>query len=165
MNCGWPECGRWCWSGSRELRETPKANGLGGQILDLLRYRGLLERVEAASTGPDPAPRFPFGGVHLDFTQLADPPLHALPIPQARLERLLDERARELGADVRRGHEVIGVSQDDATVTADVRGPDGPYQVTARYLVGCDGPRSRVRDWPASRSPAPPIRRSTGWRR
>ncbi len=38
------------------------------------------------------------------------------------------------------------MSQDDATVTADVRGPDGPYQVTARYLVGCDGPRSRVRD-------------------
>jgi 2-polyprenyl-6-methoxyphenol hydroxylase-like FAD-dependent oxidoreductase len=31
-------------------------------------------------------------------------------------------------------------------VTADVRGPDGPYRVTARYLAGCDGPRSRVRD-------------------
>jgi hypothetical protein len=41
---------------------------------------------------------------------------------------------------------VVGVSQDDATVTADVRGPDGPYRVTARYLAGCDGPHSRVRD-------------------
>ena len=38
------------------------------------------------------------------------------------------------------------MSQDDAAVTADVRGPDGPYRVTARYLVGCDGVRSRVRD-------------------
>ena len=31
-------------------------------------------------------------------------------------------------------------------MTADVRGPDGQYQVTAPYLVGCDGGRSRVRD-------------------
>jgi 2-polyprenyl-6-methoxyphenol hydroxylase-like FAD-dependent oxidoreductase len=84
--------------------------------------------------------------VHLDFTHLADPPMHALPLPQQRLERLLDERAGELGADIRRGHEVTGVSQDDAAVTVDARGPDGPYRVTARYLVGCDGARSRVRD-------------------
>ncbi|WP_246074750.1 FAD-dependent monooxygenase [Nonomuraea terrae] len=128
-------------------RNTPKAGGLGGQILELLRYRGLLERFEAACTGPVPAPRFPFGGVHLDFTRLPDPPMHALPLPQQLLERLLDERAGELGVDVRRGHEVIGVSQDDDAVTVDVRGPDGPYRTSSRYLVGCDGARSRIRDW------------------
>lgn len=111
-----------------------------------MHYRGPLERFKPASTDPSPAPRFPFGGVHLDFTHLADPPLQALQLPQPRLERLLDERARELGADIRRGHKVVGVNQDDATVTADVRGPDGPYRVTARYLVGCDGAHSRVRD-------------------
>ncbi|HEU4945542.1 MAG TPA: FAD-dependent monooxygenase [Kribbella sp.] len=127
-------------------RDTPRANGLGGQILQLLRYRGLLERFSTASTDSSPAPRFPFGSVHLDFTHLADPPMHALQLPQPRLERLLDERARELGTDIRRGHEVVGVNQDDATVTADVRGPDGPYRGTARYLVGCDGAHSRVRD-------------------
>ena len=88
--------------------------------------------------------------------------MRAMVLPQARLERLLAERADELGATVRRGHEVTGASQDDAAVTADVRGPDGPYQVTARYLAGCDGARSRVRDLPASRSPAPRTRRSSG---
>ncbi|MBT2234467.1 FAD-dependent monooxygenase [Nonomuraea sp. NEAU-A123] len=129
-----------------QRRVTPKAGGLGGQILELLRYRGLLERFQAACTDPVPAPRFPFGGVHLDFTQLADPPMHALPLPQQLLEQLLDERAGELDVDLRRGHEVVGVSQDAAAVTVDVRGPDGPYQVIARYLVGCDGARSRVRD-------------------
>ncbi|MET7970936.1 FAD-dependent monooxygenase [Micromonospora sp. NPDC005305] len=128
------------------LAETPKANGFSGQIVELLRYRGLLDRVEAASIGPiHTAPRLPFGGVHLDLSNLADSPIWGVPLPQPRLERLLDERARELGANIRRGHEVTGVSRDDATVTADVRSPDGPYQVTARYLVGCDGPRSRVR--------------------
>ncbi|WP_329374492.1 FAD-dependent monooxygenase [Streptomyces sp. NBC_01483] len=127
-------------------RDTPKAGGLGGQILELLRYRGLLERCEAACTGPLPAPRFPFGGVHLDLTQLADPPLHALPLPQQQLEILLDERADELGVEIRRGHQVAGVVQDETAVTVEVLGPDGPYQVTARYLAGCDGARSRVRD-------------------
>ncbi|MEV4399139.1 FAD-dependent monooxygenase [Nonomuraea sp. NPDC049607] len=127
-------------------RDIPKAGGLGGQILELLRYRGLLERFEAACTGPVPPPRFPFGGVHLDFTHLADPPLHALPLPQQQLEQLLDDRAGELGAEIRRGHEVTGISQDDTAVTVDVLGPDGPYQVVGRYLVGCDGARSRVRD-------------------
>jgi 2-polyprenyl-6-methoxyphenol hydroxylase-like FAD-dependent oxidoreductase len=129
------------------LGQTQKANGFGGQILELLRYRGLLDRFEAASTGSSrSAPRFPFGGVHLDFSHVADPPLWGLQIPQPRLERLLDERAGELGADIRRGQEIAGVSQDDAVVTADVRGPDGPFRVTARYLVGCDGAHSNVRD-------------------
>ena len=130
-----------------ELRTVPKANGLGGQILELLHYRGLLTRFEAACTGPThPAPRYPFGEVHVDFSALPEPPLRGLTLPQPELERLLDERARELGAEVRRGHETVGVSQDDDTVTAEVVGPAGPYRVTARYLVGCDGGRSRVRD-------------------
>jgi 2-polyprenyl-6-methoxyphenol hydroxylase-like FAD-dependent oxidoreductase len=127
-------------------REIPRANGIGGQILNLLRYRGLLDRFEAASPNPHPAPIFPFGGVHLDLSRLADPPLRGMSLPQPELERLLAERALELGADIDRGHEVTGLSQDDAAVAADVRGPDGPYRVTAGYLVGCDGGRSPVRN-------------------
>ncbi|WP_329352517.1 FAD-dependent monooxygenase [Streptomyces sp. NBC_01261] len=126
-------------------RDTARAGGLGGRILELLRHRGLLERCEAACTGPVPAPRFPFGGIHLDLTRLADPPLHALPLPQQRLEDVLAERAGELGVEIRRGHQVSEVGQDPAAVTAEVLGPDGPYRVTARYLAGCDGARSRIR--------------------
>ncbi|MGW4328637.1 FAD-dependent monooxygenase [Nocardia sp. NPDC004573] len=127
-------------------RDTPKAGGLGGQILELLRYRGLLDRFAAACTDPIPAPRFPFGGVHVDLTQLVESPMHALPLPQQRLERLLGEHAGELGVDIRRGHQVLDMRQDADAVTVEVVGPDGPYRVTARYLVGCDGARSRVRD-------------------
>ncbi|WP_067699241.1 FAD-dependent monooxygenase [Nocardia jejuensis] len=129
-----------------QIRETPKASGLGGRILDLLRYRGLLERFEAAASGPYPPPRFPFGNLYLDLTQLDDVPMHALPIPQRAIERVLEDHARDLGTEVRRGHEVLAVSQDENAVTAEVRGPDGVYRVTARYLVGCDGGRSPIRE-------------------
>jgi 2-polyprenyl-6-methoxyphenol hydroxylase-like FAD-dependent oxidoreductase len=61
-----------------QLGETPKANGFSGQITELLRYRGLLDRVVAAGIGPvHTAPRLPFGEVYLDFSHLADPPMGA----------------------------------------------------------------------------------------
>ena len=130
-----------------QLRETAKANGLGGHILELLAYRGLLDRLEAAGHRRRHQPlQYPFGTVQLDLTNVADPPLRGLSLPQAKLERVLDERARELGAEIRRGHEVTGLSQDNAAVSADVLGPQGPYRVVAPFLAGCDGPRSRVRD-------------------
>jgi 2-polyprenyl-6-methoxyphenol hydroxylase-like FAD-dependent oxidoreductase len=128
-------------------RETPKASGFNGQIVELLRYRGLLDRIEAGSGRPAGAARgAPFGGLELDFSPLTDPPLQVVHLPQPRLEHLLGEHAAELGASIRRGHEVTGISQDNAAVAAAVLGPDGPYQVTARYLVGCDGAHSKVRD-------------------
>ena len=126
--------------------ETQKAGGLGGQILELLRYRGLLERFEGARTAPSPALRLPFGGLHLDFTRLADPPMQLLMLPQPLLEGVLADLADEAGVEIRRGQEMVGLSQDDDSVTVDVLGSDGQSRVTARYLAGCDGARSRVRD-------------------
>jgi 2-polyprenyl-6-methoxyphenol hydroxylase-like FAD-dependent oxidoreductase len=132
-----------------ERRQAPsaiaKAGGLGGRMLEMLHYRGLTERFEAASGKPRPAPLFPFGSLHVDLTELVDNPMEALRLPQPEMERLLEELAVESGSEVRRGHELVGLSQDDVAVTVDVRGPQGPYRLTARYLVGCDGSHSRVR--------------------
>lgn len=126
-------------------RETPKASGLGGQILQLLRYRGILDRFEAVGSANLVPASLPWGGVEIDFTKLTESPMHAMPIAQALVEDVLEQRAVELGADVLRGHAVEAVHQDADTVTAEVRGPDGAYEVTARYLVACDGGRSSVR--------------------
>jgi 2-polyprenyl-6-methoxyphenol hydroxylase-like FAD-dependent oxidoreductase len=129
-----------------EIRETPRAGAFVGRIVDLLRYRGLLGRIEAASGIPSfRAPKVPFGNLYLDFSQLAEAPIWGARLPQPQLERLLEEHARELGAEIRRGHELVGLRQHDASVTVEVHGSDGPYRLETRYLVGCDGSRSRVR--------------------
>src|SRR5438874_9643114 len=90
--------GELCLAGVRPLvlerlphiRDVPKAGGLSGHILELLRYRGELERYVEAGTAPIPAPRLPWGGMHIDFTQLTDRPMQVLPLPQPLLERVLD---------------------------------------------------------------------------
>jgi len=116
-----------------------------GQIVAMLDYRGLRERLAAGSTWVGPIPRFSFGPLQLNLSKLGVSPLHILAIPQRRLERLLDEYVRELGGTVRRGHELTAVSQDDDGLTLDVGGPDGGYRLRTRYLVGCDGAHSFVR--------------------
>jgi 2-polyprenyl-6-methoxyphenol hydroxylase-like FAD-dependent oxidoreductase len=68
-------------------------------------------------------------------------------IAQDKLEPMLRERARELGADIRMSTELVSFTQDDSGVTALVRGPDGAEsEIRARYLVGADGHRSPVRE-------------------
>jgi 2-polyprenyl-6-methoxyphenol hydroxylase-like FAD-dependent oxidoreductase len=128
-----------------DISEVPKGNGLVGQIVPVLDYRGLLDRIRAEATWAGPIPRFSFGPLQLDFSRLAASPLHIAAIPQRRLERLLGERLAELGGSIRRGHELTALAPDEDGVTLEVRGPDGEYRLRAGYLVGCDGAHSLVR--------------------
>jgi 2-polyprenyl-6-methoxyphenol hydroxylase-like FAD-dependent oxidoreductase len=127
-----------------ERNEQPKANGMIGQVNRLLDHRGLHERLGG---GPVPfgPPRFMFGALPLDLGLLEVNPLTMLQVPQRQLEKVLQERAVELGVEIRRGHEVVGFSQDDIEVTVEVRGPDGEYELSTSYLVGADGGSSTVR--------------------
>ncbi|WDZ83415.1 FAD-dependent monooxygenase [Micromonospora cathayae] len=128
-----------------EPSTADKANALMGQVVRFLDHRGLYHSFGGRDGRPQPVPAFLFGALPLKLSGLAGHPLHGLQIRQARLESLLDQRARELGADVRRGHRLRELRQDDDAVTVHVQGPDGDYQLRARYLVGCDGARSGVR--------------------
>lgn len=75
-------------------------------------------------------------------------PVAATAIPQDRLEPILRERARELGADLRGRTELVGFTQDQDGVTAILHPRDGgaDYQLRARYMIAADGATSATRD-------------------
>ncbi|MPV37140.1 rifampin monooxygenase [Georgenia subflava] len=139
----------------KELGPTPvvRALGLHARSIEIMDQRGLLERFLALGT------QHPVGGFFAGIIKPSPGGLdtahpYVLGIPQPRVERLLSERASELGLEIRHGCEVVGLSQDDEGVSVELA--DGT-QLRARYLVGCDGGRSTVRkligvDFPGERS-------------
>jgi 3-(3-hydroxy-phenyl)propionate hydroxylase len=65
---------------------------------------------------------------------------------QWKLMRFLEEKLRKLpGADIRFGHAVTAVRQDDDAVTVIASTASGPVDIAGRYLVGADGAHSAVR--------------------
>ena len=115
--------------------------GLHARSIDVMDQRGLLDRFLAVSekfqTGGF------FGGILKPWPEQMDTSHpYGLATPQPVTERLLNEHALQLGAEIRRGCEVVGLSQDEDGVTVELA---GGTRLRSRYLVGCDGGRSTVR--------------------
>ncbi len=70
------------------ISEIPNGNGLVGQIVPVLNYRGLLDRLRAEATWAGLVPRFSFGPLQLDFSRLGTSPL-IVPGQRNRDQRLL----------------------------------------------------------------------------
>jgi 2-polyprenyl-6-methoxyphenol hydroxylase-like FAD-dependent oxidoreductase len=118
-----------------------RALGLHVRSIEALDQRGLLERFLAHGR------QYPLGGFFAGISKPTPDGLdtahgYVLGIPQTITDRLLAERATELGAETRRGCELVGLSQDDHGVTAELA---GGTRLRSRYVVGCDGGRSTVR--------------------
>ncbi|MFJ4533512.1 rifampin monooxygenase [Streptomyces nigrescens] len=118
-----------------------RGQGLHARSVEMMDQRGLLDRFLAVSE------KFQVGGLFggimkpwPDQLDTAHP--FGVATPQPLTERLLHERALELGTEIRRGCEVVGLSQDEDGVTVELA--DGA-RLRSRYLVGCDGGRSAVR--------------------
>ncbi|GAA4571593.1 hypothetical protein GCM10023176_32620 [Micromonospora coerulea] len=78
--------------------------------------------------------------------ELPELPYAHLGLPQYETERILTERLATLGVRPRRGVELITFTQDDDGVLATVATAAGEETIRAKYLVGCDGAHSRVRE-------------------
>ncbi|TDC52953.1 rifampin monooxygenase [Jiangella ureilytica] len=127
----------------RDAEPSPVVRSLGLHVrsIEVMDQRGLLERFL------EPGRQFRFGGyfagIGTDWPEGMDTAhSYVLGLPQPVIDRLLAERAAELGAGIRRGSELTGLTQDDHGVNVELA--DGT-RLEARFLVGCDGGRSTVR--------------------
>jgi 2-polyprenyl-6-methoxyphenol hydroxylase-like FAD-dependent oxidoreductase len=140
-----------------EPTEVVRSMGLHARSIEVMDQRGLLERFLEHGR------RHPLGGFFAGIDKPAPERLdtahgYVLGIPQPVTDRLLGERAAELGAEIRRGHELVGLEQDEDGVTVELA--DGS-RVRSRHLVGCDGGRSTVRKLLGIGFPGEPARVET----
>ncbi|MCU1642203.1 MAG: Rifampin monooxygenase [Nocardia sp.] len=124
-----------------EPTKIVRALGMHARTVEVMDQRGLLDRFLALGK------QYPLGGFFAGIQKpqperLDTAHAYVLSIPQPTTVRLLTEHALEVGVEIRSGSELVGLSQDDHGVTAELA--DGT-QLRARYLVGCDGGRSTVR--------------------
>jgi 2-polyprenyl-6-methoxyphenol hydroxylase-like FAD-dependent oxidoreductase len=124
-----------------EPSKAVRSLGLHPRSIEIIDQRGMLDRFLAQGQ------QFPGVGRFAGIDKPPPPNLdtahsYILGIPQPVTDRLLTERAGELGAQLRRGSEVTGIEHDEDGVGVELA--DGT-RLRSRWLVGCDGGRSLVR--------------------
>ncbi len=122
-----------------------RANGITGQAVRLLDHRGLYSVLAGTPDPPQPSPWAMFAAMAFDLTKVPDAQQFMFPVQQPRLVQMLAERVRDQGADLRWGHRLAGFEQHADGVVVQVDGPDGSYEVPAKFLVGADGGTSQTR--------------------
>ena len=121
-----------------QARVGGRAGGLHARTLELLDQRGIVDRFLAAGKTH---PRVSFHAA-LDIGDFPTRHNYLLALPQEKTERLLAAWADELNVRIYRDRDVAGIACDDGGV--DVTTTQGA-PMRARWLVGCDGGRSRIR--------------------
>lgn len=137
----------------------PRAIGYTPRTLELLRAVGLGERVPQAPAGFSlrRARVESLAGAWLDETpwtpdelqaeELERSPCRGAAIAQDRLEPILRDRARELGADIRLSTTLLGFQQEADGVELRLQSADGEgYTLRADYVIAADGHRSPIRE-------------------
>jgi 2-polyprenyl-6-methoxyphenol hydroxylase-like FAD-dependent oxidoreductase len=132
--------------------ETSRALAVQARTLELYRQLDLTDAVIAKGhrvpavnlwVGGDRKARLPFERVGADLTRYAFLQI----FPQDEHERLLIETLARFGVEVERRTELAGFEDLGDRVSARLKGPDGAGQACeARFLAGCDGARSLVRE-------------------
>jgi 3-(3-hydroxy-phenyl)propionate hydroxylase len=116
-----------------------RAGGLHMRTLEVLDQRGIADRFVSQGQVFHAAP---FATTLLDVSDSPTRRNYFLALWQTHIEHILADWVGELEVPIHRGLEVTGFAQDANFV--DVELSDGRSMRT-KYLVGCDGGRSRIR--------------------
>jgi 2-polyprenyl-6-methoxyphenol hydroxylase-like FAD-dependent oxidoreductase len=133
------------------LTPYSKAIGVHARTLEIFDQIGLAQEAVASGTIADRARLLIDGEIRgeLDFSDIGkglSPFPFVLMLEQSKTEQLLYEYLQSYQSDVLWKAELQSFSQDADGVVAQVKTSDEETQaITAKYLVGCDGPKSLVR--------------------
>jgi 2-polyprenyl-6-methoxyphenol hydroxylase-like FAD-dependent oxidoreductase len=84
--------------------------------------------------------------ITIDFSAIPSDYRFTLMCPQDRTERILLDGLERLGGSVVRPTELVRFEEAEDSVQVHLEGDQGAQTVRTRWLVGCDGMHSRVRD-------------------
>jgi oxygenase len=115
-----------------------RAAQLNTRTAELLHERGLDSLLDEAVHEP----RSHFGGIGFGMSGVDSPYAGNWKVPQYRTEAALTEWALGLGAELRRGYELVGLTESGDHVTCEFA---NQVRLRADYVIGCDGQDSTVR--------------------
>jgi 2-polyprenyl-6-methoxyphenol hydroxylase-like FAD-dependent oxidoreductase len=141
----------------------PRAIGYTPRTLELFRTVGIADRIPQAPPGfrltrvkadslagvwQPPTEWTPAEKVAADADPARFSPYRGAAIAQDKLEPILRDRARELGAHLELGAEVVTFAQDATGVTTTIRdrATGATREIRSAYLIAADGATSRIRE-------------------
>jgi 3-(3-hydroxy-phenyl)propionate hydroxylase len=131
------------------VHSLPRAAIVDHEIMRIMQMIGVADRVAKGMRVPT---NYQFltaqREILLDFEIAARGPYgwaESYSFHQPTFETILRERIAELGVDVRTGVAFTGFDQADDGVRVTIENSAGPGSIHARYVVGCDGAASPVR--------------------
>lgn len=119
-----------------------RAPGINARTMEIFKMRGLAEKFEYLGKSLQAVL---FSGMPMNPKAIDSEFPDALILPQHQTERILAERAIELGVDIHWSTELLYFHQNSEVVDIFVQQDEQMKNFTAKYLAGCDGGNSVVR--------------------
>jgi 2-polyprenyl-6-methoxyphenol hydroxylase-like FAD-dependent oxidoreductase len=131
-----------------EPQQWDRATVVHPRSLEVFEALGIVDRFISAGA-PQRAARLHSAGevlVELDFSLSGSPYPYNLGLSEEATERFLTDYLGTVGGSIERSTRLLAMTQDDDGVTATVERGGREEEVRARWIVGCGGYHSPVRD-------------------